>query len=110
MHKARRAMLPITPLHPGDYDWQHPPIRFVAVPRASLSIQGAWDDLIAPFCEAAARNAARPIDIAEDHTLIPVHALQIPNIQEKFPDAILLSKEYHVEALAQQSLRYISPF
>ncbi|KAF8531371.1 IucC family-domain-containing protein [Gautieria morchelliformis] len=107
MHKARRAMLPIPPVHPGDYDWQHPLIRLVAVPRASLYIQGAWDDLIAPFCEAAARNAARPIAIPEDHTLIPVHALQIPNILEKFPDTILLSKEYHVEALAQQSLRSV---
>lgn len=107
MHKVRRAMLPIPPIHPGDYDWQHPLIRLVAVPRASLNIQGAWNDLIAPVYVAASENADKPIHVPEDHTLVPVHALQIPNILEKFTDATVLPEEYHVDALAQQSLRYI---
>lgn len=107
MHKARRAMPPIPPVHPGDYDWQHPLIRFIAVPRASLYIQGAWDELISPVCAVAAQNAGKPINILEDHTLVPIHALQIPNILAKLPDASVLTEEYHVDALAQQSLRYI---
>jgi hypothetical protein len=108
MHKARRALSPIPPIHPGEYDWQHPLIRLVAVSRASMHIQGAWDDLIAPICANAAKNAGRPIDVPADHTLVPVHALQVPNIREKFPDASVLPEEYYSNAFAQQSLRYAS--
>lgn len=108
MHKARRALPPILPILPGEYDWQHPLIRIVAVSRERLHIQGAWDDLIAPICAAAATNAGRPINIPEENTLVPVHALQIPNIRTKFTDVSVLPEEYHVDALAQQSLRYVT--
>lgn len=108
MHKARRAVFPIAPVQPGDFDWQHPLISLCAFPRASLHIQGAWDDYLAPLCEAAAIKAKMPIDIPEGYTIIPLHALQVANVREKFPEAYILPEEYHVEALAQQSLRWVS--
>jgi hypothetical protein len=110
MHKARRAVLPITPIQPGDYDWQHPLIYFCAIPRDSLHMQGAWDDHLAPLCEAADIKAKMPIGILERYTIIPLHPLQVANVQEKFPEAYIFPEEYHVEALAQQSLRCVSSF
>lgn len=103
-------MPPIAPIHPGDYDWNRPLVRLVSIPRAKMHIQGAWDDLLAPVYEAAAENAKTRIDVPDDHVVIPVHALQIENIREKFPEASILSEEYHVEALAQQSLRCVLSF
>jgi hypothetical protein len=82
-------------------------IRLVAVPRASVHILGAWDDFLAPVYEAAAGQAKKPIEIPDGHTIIPLHILQIANIREKFPEAYILPEEYHVESLAQQSLRCI---
>lgn len=106
MHKSRRNFPPIPPIHPGGYDWQHPLVRLVAIPRANVHIKGAWDDLIAPVSTAAEKNAGKPINISKHHIIIPVHALQLPNIREKFQDASVLPEEYYVDALAQQSLRY----
>ncbi|KIJ27922.1 hypothetical protein M422DRAFT_37526 [Sphaerobolus stellatus SS14] len=107
MHKARRALSPIPTINPGQYDWQHPKIRIVDVPRKKLSIQGDWDNLVSSVCAVAAKNAGRPIEVAPDHTLVPIHDLQVANVQEKFPEAKVLPEEYHVDALAQQSLRSV---
>lgn len=107
MHRARRTVPPIAPVHPGNFDWEHPTIHLVAVPRASVHILGAWDDFLAPVYEAAAVQAKKPIDIPDGHTIIPLHVLQIENIREKFPEAYILPQEYHVESLAQQSLRCV---
>jgi len=105
MHKARRALPPIPTIDPGQYDWQHPKIRIIDVPRKDVKIQGDWDNLVAPVCSVAEKKAGKPIESSPNHTLIPVHDLQVANIQTRFPEARVLPEEYHVEALAQQSLR-----
>ncbi|KAF8506287.1 IucC family-domain-containing protein [Hysterangium stoloniferum] len=107
MHKARRAIEPIPTINPGDYDWQRPLIHIVAVPRNRVSLLGSWEDLVQPVRAAAAEKAGKPIEVPHDHVLVPIHELQIVNVRKKFPEAQILPDEYHVEALAQQSLRSV---
>jgi hypothetical protein len=101
-------MAPIAPLQPGEYNWHRPHIRLVAVPRTSMHIQGPWDDLLAPVRAAAAANARKSLDVPDDQVVVPVHELQVAKICEKFPEARVLSEEYHVDALAQQSIRCVA--
>lgn len=108
MHRARRTISPLAPIKPGQYDYYFPHIHFVSIPRDNLSIEGDFEDLIAPLRDSAAKNAGKPLEAPrDDSVLLPVHELQIPNIITKFKDAAVLPEEYRVLTPAQASIRYI---
>jgi len=105
MHRARRTITPLPPVKPGEYDYYLPHVRFVSIPRDNLHIQGNIDELLKTLRDSAAMNAGKPLEAAPDHVVLPVHELQIPNIIEKFEDAIVLPEEYRVLTPALASIR-----
>ena len=98
-------MPPIPDFPPGRYDLQHPKLRFIAVPRESLKVTYNFEELLAPVLLAASKAAGRTMEIPSDHVVVPVHELQVYHIKDKFPDVLVLSKDFELPLLAQQSLR-----
>ncbi|KAG6888931.1 hypothetical protein C0995_004944 [Termitomyces sp. Mi166 len=102
MHRARS--LPSTVLY---YDWYHPRIRFVCVPRARISVLGPFEASIRELAKSIAERCGRWIPVDPDLFVMPVHELQIPNIVAKFPDANVLHADINVQAYAQSSIRTV---
>lgn len=100
MHRARS--LPSTVL---DYDWYHPRIRFVRVPRDLVNVVGPFEASIRELAKSAAKRCGRWISDDPDLILMPVHELQIPNIVSKFPDVDVLHGDISLQAYAQSSIR-----
>lgn len=94
-------------MHGLDYDWYHPQIRFVSVPRSSLDIQGPFERDMRSLAETAAARSGRSLPDDCASVLIPVHELQIPNIASKFHDVKILDSDISVKSFAQSSIRYV---
>lgn len=103
MHRARMLHFSISP----NYDWYHPRIRFVRVPRSSLDLLGPFEQTIRRLAEQAADACGRVLPSDESRVLMPVHELQIENIISKFNDVEVLHPDISVEALAQSSIRSV---
>ena len=106
MHKTRRFLPPITDFQPGQYDIYHPKLRLVALPKQDLKVTYDFEGLTEPIRRAATSKAGRPIVIPDGFFVIPVHELQVAHIQEKFKEAVIYPPEFHLSALAQQSIRF----
>lgn len=106
MHRARQMLSPILALLPSEYDFYQPRIRFVSIPKNSLSIQGSFEELLGPLCDSAMQNAGSLFDLPADRVLFPIHELQIPNIRTKFCDAVILPEEFSVLASALANIRF----
>ncbi|KAI8324170.1 hypothetical protein GQ54DRAFT_257013 [Martensiomyces pterosporus] len=108
MHRARHAVPPLVPFTPQT-EFRHIALRFVAVPREQMIVQGSYDELLAPLFAAATptetRSAGGEDDAAE--VIVPVHPLHLPAVLERFPFARPLPFESPAEA--QASLRTVSP-
>ena len=103
MHRAR--LLPSGAL---DYDWYHPRIRFVHVPRASLDILGPFESKMRVLAGKAAEKSGRQLPEHPSFVFMPVHELQISNIASKFHDAEILHPDISLQALAQSSIRFVN--
>ncbi|KAJ3572545.1 hypothetical protein NP233_g3007 [Leucocoprinus birnbaumii] len=103
MHRAR--MLSSVS---SEYDWYHPRIRFVRVPRTSLNILGEFDETCQRMAELAASRVGKPIPRDESYVLMPAHELQLDNIARRFKDVEILPSEIYLPALAQSSIRTVS--
>ena len=90
-----------------EYDWYHPRIRFVAVPRSKLDIRGPFEYEMRCLATAAAARSGKVLPDDLSFILMPVHELQIPNIANMFRDVKILDSDISVEALAQSSIRYV---
>ena len=108
MHKTRQFLPPLPTLAPGSYDLYSPRLRLAAFPRASLNITGNFEASTRRILEATTRNAGKPLDIPQDHVIVPIHELQVPHILDKFKEATVYPEEFSVLARAQQSVRYLS--
>ena len=97
-------MLPMSGL---EYDWYHPRIRFVSVPRPSLDVQGPFEDKMRCLATAAAARSGKALPDDLSSILVPVHELQLPNVAKMFCDVKILDSDISVEALAQSSIRYV---
>jgi hypothetical protein len=73
-----------------------------------LNVTGDFEALTQPILEAATRNAAKALDVPQDHIIVPIHELQVPHILDKFKEATVYPEEFSVPARAQQSIRYLS--
>ncbi|KAH7876973.1 IucC family-domain-containing protein [Lentinula edodes] len=102
MHRAR--MLPIDIV---SYDWTHPKICFVRVPRSSLSILGQFESIIKKLASTVAQNAGLELPSDESTVIMPVHEIQLDTILAKFSDAQALDPRIHVIASAQSSTRTV---
>lgn len=110
MHRARRTIFPLPVIIPGQYDYYKPNVRFAWIPRERLLIQGEFEALLRSLRDSAEKNAGHPLEDVPDHVLFPLHELQIPNIESRFPDAVILPEEYFVATVAQASIRCGSRF
>lgn len=100
MHHAR-----MLPFDVPSYDWQHPKICFVSVPRSSLSILGAFESTIKQLASSVAHSLRLTLPDDESIVIMPVHEVQIDAILAKFPDAHALDPRISVIASAQCSTR-----
>ncbi|KAF8896586.1 IucC family-domain-containing protein [Infundibulicybe gibba] len=106
-HPMHRARMLSSGSGEDHYDWYNPLIRFVKVPRTSLSILGSFENTIHTLAEKAAKRCGRIIPVDEKSVLMPVHELQIPTIRAKFQDVEILHPDINLRALAQSSIRTV---
>ncbi|ORX86158.1 hypothetical protein K493DRAFT_291346 [Basidiobolus meristosporus CBS 931.73] len=105
MHKTRYAVAPIPPLS-SKTDLSHPNLHFVVVPKDQVVIRGEFQQLLKPLISDLQKEELEGFD-PENHVIIPVHELQLPNVTSRFPFAKLLSITQPAEALA--ALRTVAP-
>jgi len=105
MHKMRRFLPPIPAIGPGEYDLYNLRVRLIALPRASLRVEGPFEEYMQPILESAARNACQDLVILDGYFVMPVHELQVHHIREMFPEAHIFPEELSVPSQAQQSIR-----
>ncbi|RCI03970.1 hypothetical protein CU098_008640 [Rhizopus stolonifer] len=111
MHKARKSFPPMPPLTPGSYDLDHPYVRLVGLPKTSAVLRGEYEELSAPLMNALMDAGSSHQEIRAqypNHTYIAIHELQIPNVQERFKDAVVFPKEYQLPVEALASLRSVA--
>jgi hypothetical protein len=114
MHKARKSFPPMPPLIPGSYDFDHPNLRLVGIPRGNVTVRGDYEELVKDLVDAMLDPNRDPEVIADlrqryAHLLfIPIHELQIPNIETRFPDTVILSEKHSAKAEALASLRSVA--
>ncbi|KAL0083998.1 IucC family-domain-containing protein [Phycomyces blakesleeanus] len=113
MHKARKSYPPMPPLIPGKVNLEQPQLRLVAVPVSSLKIRGDFEKLSAPIVNAIlSKSEGKSADEMRaaypNHIFIPIHELQVPNVESKFPEATVLPKENSVTIQSLTSLRSVA--
>jgi len=102
MHRAR--MISTCSL---DYDWYHPRIRFVRVPRAKLAVLGQFENIGKDLAKKALERAGRTVPEDDAFIYMPVHELQVENIHSKFNDVEVLDIDVYLPSLAQSSIRCV---
>ncbi|PFH53186.1 hypothetical protein AMATHDRAFT_55679 [Amanita thiersii Skay4041] len=107
VHKMRSFLPPIPDYTPGSYNLYAPLLRFIAVPRDQLIITYDFERYIKPLLEEASCHVGQPPKIPNDYVIIPVHEVQVANIQQKFPEVEILPNKYHAPMLAQQGIRSV---
>ncbi|KAI8139331.1 IucC family-domain-containing protein [Fennellomyces sp. T-0311] len=111
LHKLRYSYPPVPPLSIDCPKLESPMIRLVSFPKKSIQLRGSFIESISPLVDAILKKTG---DLCEQRAkyancvLMPVHELQVPNIQEKFPDAIILPEENSVQGRALASVRSIA--
>lgn len=80
------------------------------MPRQAMKVTYNFEELTQPVLKQAAAKAGRPMEVPENHIVVPVHELQLYHIRDKFPQAHIISKDFELPLLAQQSLRYAAFF
>ncbi|KAL1917589.1 uncharacterized protein VTP21DRAFT_3982 [Calcarisporiella thermophila] len=103
-HKARCAVPPIPPIAPGSFEFNTIKLRFVSVPATEMNIRGEFLQLMFPLLEYAGFK-----NIPQDKVIIPLHPLQVPNVEARFKDRGInvYPPEFTVEARVQASLRTV---
>ncbi|KAJ3920117.1 IucC family-domain-containing protein [Lentinula edodes] len=122
MHKTRMFLPPMRDITDDDtYDLYNPQLRFIALPKSSLHITYDFEELTEPLRQTAAQAAAAAasdqvqkfltptgeMSIPPSHLVIPIHELQIPHIEEKFPEALIYPEQFKLPLQAQQSIRSV---
>ncbi|RCH85310.1 hypothetical protein CU098_006734, partial [Rhizopus stolonifer] len=115
MHKARKSFPPMKTLSPGSYDLDHPKVRLVGVPRANAVLRGDYeslsDKLVNALFEAGCGEnnvKAERSKYDPDYVYIAIHELQLPNIEQKFSDALIFPEGYSITVEALASLRSVA--
>ncbi|KAI8993577.1 IucC family-domain-containing protein [Pilobolus umbonatus] len=111
MHKARKSYPPMPPLHPGSYDMDHPQIRLVAIPKDCIDVRGTYEELTEKLINHILSLDGDCSELRQkfiDYVFVPIHELQLPNIEAKFHDAIILPSIYSIPVEALASLRSVA--
>ncbi|KAG0171015.1 hypothetical protein DFQ30_001634 [Apophysomyces sp. BC1015] len=109
MHKARKSYPPMPPLEPGHVNLEQPKLRAVAIPKSSLNLRGEFEELSRPLLDAMLKSESKTFRAKyPGHVFMPIHELQIPNVEQKFPDAVVLPPQYNVTVEALTSIRSVA--
>lgn len=113
MHKARKSYPPMKPLTPGSYDLEHPNVRLVGIPRGSAVLRGDYETLSIELVNAMIEASGTDVKTFRaqydpDYVYIAIHELQIPNVQDKFSDALIFPESYSIPVEALASLRSVA--
>ncbi|KIK67840.1 hypothetical protein GYMLUDRAFT_238041 [Collybiopsis luxurians FD-317 M1] len=103
MHRAR-----MLPFETDPYDWKHPKIYFLQVPRASLSILGEFESIMKRFASSIAESVGLKLP-ADDGSMVimPAHEVQVDTILARFSNARALDPRINTVAAAQSSTRTV---
>ncbi|KAF8972125.1 IucC family-domain-containing protein [Flammula alnicola] len=107
MHRARMLPSSSFPENSMVYDWYHPRIRFVRVPRSQLDILGRFEEISKDLTTKAFQQAGETPPGDAGFIYMPVHELQIGNILSKFQNIEILDSKFYLAALAQSSIRTV---
>ena len=107
MHKTRGFLPPLADEQLSTYDFLHPHLRYVSLPRQQLKILYEFEKLTAPLLAQACEKAGTHVEAPSHHVVIPVHELQVVHIKDKFPDAFIFPESINTPLRAQQSLRCV---
>ena len=111
MHKLRITAPPLPPIEPGQYDWDIPKLRLLALPKDSITTRGDFEKRASPLIDAMLKSTG---DIQEqrakyaDYVFMPAHEFQVPNIQEKFKDVVVFPAVNSVTAQSLTSIRTVA--
>ncbi|ORZ18745.1 IucC family-domain-containing protein [Absidia repens] len=118
MHKARKSFAPMAPLHPEETNLETPKIRLLAIPKDNMQLRGDFETLSEPLvtimlnkstCEGNdEENATTLREKWADHVLMPVHELQVINVQQLFPKAYVFPEANHITVQSLTSIRSVA--
>ncbi|KAI8140145.1 IucC family-domain-containing protein [Fennellomyces sp. T-0311] len=108
MHKTRSSFPPLLPLYPDQVDFERPKIRLVAIPVNSILIRGDFETLVAPLVDVILSKTGEQRYKYAGHVLMPIHEMQVPNVEERFKNAIVLPPVNHVIGCSLASLRTVA--
>ncbi|KAI8984409.1 IucC family-domain-containing protein [Mycotypha africana] len=113
MHKARKSFPPMKPLTPESYDFDHPKVRLVGIPRDNAVLRGQYEELFKDLADAFFQAAGDIVEEShnkydKDYVYIAIHELQLPNVAEKFPDCYIFPEAYSITVEALASLRSVA--
>ena len=77
------------------------------VSSSMLDVVGPFEREIRPITELATRASGMPLPQRDGCIIVPVYDLQIPNLQDKFPNVEILDKKFSVPSLSQASIRCV---
>jgi siderophore synthetase component len=114
MHKARKSFHPMPPLYPGSYDLEHPKVRLVGIPREKATVRGNYEELSKGLMDALLAAGTDRDNVStlrkqwDDYVFIAIHELQLPNVGQKFPDALIFPAQHTISVEALASLRSVA--
>lgn len=88
-----------------EYNWYHPQIRFIGVPRGDLEVKGDFDRISRGLAAKASENADHVFEDDAAFIYMPVHELQVENIRSRMTNLKILDPEISFHGQAQSSLR-----
>ncbi|KAG2224869.1 hypothetical protein INT45_008051, partial [Circinella minor] len=111
MHKLRISVSPLPPIEPGQVNWDTPQLRLLAIPTGSIKVRGDFEQRAKPLIDAMLKPSGNVQELRErysDYVFIPVHEVQLPNIEAKFKDVIIFPRENSVTAQCLTSIRTVA--
>lgn len=88
-----------------EYNWYHPQIRFIGVPRVDLEVKGDFDRISRSLATIASENAGHVLEDDSAFIYMPVHELQLENIRSRMTNLNILDPKISFRGQAQSSIR-----
>lgn len=121
MHKARKSFAPMAPLNPEETNLETPKVRLLAIPKDCTQLRGDFETLAKPLLDVMLKKLANYENENDDastvaalrekwanHTLMPVHELQIVNIKHLFPKVHVFPEYCSITVQSLTSIRSVA--
>ncbi|KAI8334810.1 IucC family-domain-containing protein [Chlamydoabsidia padenii] len=118
MHKARKSFAPMAPLHPEETNLESPKIRLLAIPNDCMKLRGDFESLSRSLVDIMLNKSTLENESDDNattlrakwsnHILMPVHELQLANIQHLFPNVHIFPEINHITVQSLTSIRSVA--